>query len=239
MDALKDELAGPPTEPSASRTLELEGEFDPYIAPFSETEFEAALWACGTGSDAGLVQTSNKMLRELLPPARDRLRRIFNYCFAESKFAVSWISALIKFIPKPGGKGHMPISLTSAVGKLIERLVHRRLDHKRLIPSYQFGFRKLRSASDCVSALVVEVSQGMLRRGDDLEECKVSSRIKNFVSHMLSNRVLVFDDPGSHGRSCGVVVPHGWALSPLFNLALLTSPHTSIRRQHTSLYKVR
>lgn len=50
----------------------------------------------------------------------------------------------------------------------MERLVQRRLDHflerKRLIPPHLFGFRRSRSAIDCVSVLVTDVMNGFAKK---------------------------------------------------------------------------
>lgn len=154
---------------------------------------------------------------------------------------------MVKFIPKPGGKGNRPISLTSNAGKLMERLVQRRLDHflgsKRLIPPHQFGFRRNRSAIDCVSVLVTDAMNGFAKKKgtavlaldvkgafnallpakvlEDLVDCKVPERIFNFIAHMITDRKLIFGKPGNVPNSCGTGVPQGRVLSPtLFNFAL-------------------
>lgn len=68
---------------------------------------------------------------------------------------------LVRFIPKPSGKEVRPISLTSAMGKLMEIMVHRRTEHfleqKRLILHHQFGFRNEKSVIDCMGVLVTDV----------------------------------------------------------------------------------
>ena len=66
-------------------------------------------------------------------------------------------------LPKGGGdrtaNGFRPISLTSVVGKLLERLIHDRLQlcarQRGLLPCFQSGFRKLHSTLDCLSRLTL------------------------------------------------------------------------------------
>lgn len=129
----------------------------------------------------------------------------------------------------------------------MERLVQRRLDYflesKRLIPPHQFGFRRTRSAIDCVSVLVTDAMNGFAKgRGtailaldlkeafnallpakvlEDLSMFKVPERIYNFVAHMITDRKLVFGRVDDVPHSCGSGVPQGGVLSPIpFNFAL-------------------
>lgn len=87
-----------------------------------------------------------------------------NGCFIASQFPEDWRRSLIKFISKPNGKGYRPISLISAMGKLMERLVHRRMEHfielNLIIPPHQFGFSKERSVIDFVGVLITDVMSG-------------------------------------------------------------------------------
>lgn len=117
----------------------------------------------------------------------------------------------------------------------MERLVNRRLEHfvehNDLIPQQQFGFRKSRSALDCVTSLVSDIKEGFvlgretapialdikgafnaLLSGKILERLVsvgVSPRIINFVSHMINNRNLFFQDTDAPSKTCGVGVPQG------------------------------
>ena len=83
---------------------------DPLNEPFSRGEFDSALGSCRA-----------RYLFVLF---------LFNCMFRDSSFPSSWKDTYVIFIPKPGGKGHRPISLTSSISKLFERMVHRRLEHR-------------------------------------------------------------------------------------------------------------
>ena len=149
------------------------------------------------------------------------------------------------FLPKPGGRGHRPISLTSSISKLFERMVHRRLEHRaehrNWVPNFQFGFRRGRSALDAVAVVTTDISQAFGRGesvaavsvdikgafnsvlpavlSDQLRRLGLPSRILNFISYMTSKRELCFSADGSGARSCGVGVPQGGVLSPiLYNI---------------------
>lgn len=62
--------------------------------------------------------------------------------FVSSRFPESWRDVLVRFVPKPSGKGYRVISLTSSIGKLMEMMVHHRLEHfieNRIISSGSGG----------------------------------------------------------------------------------------------------
>jgi exonuclease III len=85
-----------------------------------------------------------------------------------------WKAAWIRMIPKPGKPGSSPsdfrpIALTSTLGKLLERIVARRLeafcDARGLLPAEQSGFRTGRDASEQTLLLcqrAVQASNGGL-----------------------------------------------------------------------------
>lgn len=68
------------------------------------------------------------------------MRGTFNEMFIASRYPEAWRDVIVKFIPKPNRKGYRPISLTTALGKLMEKMVHFRLEHlirsRRLIPRH-------------------------------------------------------------------------------------------------------
>lgn len=244
---LKEELIGREVEVIPTPKLPVINTALSYNLPFTEEEFNSALASCNKDSAPGLDQISYEALFNLPKEGKDHLRSILNELFQTSEFPDTWKESLVKFIPKPGGKGNRPISLTSNAGKLMERLVQRRLDHflenKRLIPPHQFGFRRGRSVIDCVSVLAADAMNGFAKKKgtailaldlkgafnallpakvlEDLEACNVPERLYNFISHMITSRKLIFGKPGNDPHLCGTGVPQGGVLSPtLFNFAL-------------------
>lgn len=125
------------------------------LIEFGDGDFLMALTKCrkefSPGLDLmGLYGTygtlSYETIQRLPPEGLELVRSLFNDFFVSSTFPEDWIRVFVKFIPKSGGKGYRPILLTSALGKLMERLVHFGLEHfiehRRLIPPDQFGFTK-------------------------------------------------------------------------------------------------
>ena len=144
--ALRDELVRddvPPLDISLKKVGMVD---DPLDEPFSLGEFDSALGSCRAGSAPGLGGISYEILRKFSDKMYLFVLFLFNCMFRDSSFPSSWRDTYVIFIPKPGGKGHRPISLTSSISKSFERKVHRRLDHRadhgNWVPHFQFGFRR-------------------------------------------------------------------------------------------------
>ena len=110
---------------------------------------------------------------DLLRAAPDELAAVLAGLFTASLrtgFVPSrWRLAWVRMIPKPGkplsaAVDFRPIALTSCVGKLLERLVARRLllwcDRRQLLPVEQSGFRHGRDAVEQVVLLEQQAVQG-------------------------------------------------------------------------------
>lgn len=190
---------------------------NPYNKEFFEKEFYTALNRCKSKSAPGMDQISYDIIKKLPRKQLENIRRSFNCCFLQSQFPEDWRTALVKFIPKPNSKEYRPISLTSSLEKLMERMIHRRLEHfvesHDLIPRSQFGFRKEKSAIDCVSVLVLDTLRGFtLAQGtailaqdikgafnallrskvlEQLEQSDVPARLVNFVAFMITKRYII------------------------------------------------
>merc|ERR1719154_507516 len=90
------------------------------------------------------------------------IRQLFNKIYSMDIFPSVWKLAIIIPIPKPG-KDHSnplnyrPISLTSCLCKLFEKMVNSRLvwylEKEGLIQEHQSGFRRNRSTTDCIVQL--------------------------------------------------------------------------------------
>lgn len=95
------------------------------------------------------------------------------------------------FIPKPEAKGFRPISVTSTMCRLYERLVQRRLEYlaerKDWIHSFQFGFRTVRSAMDCVATVTADILQGF---GTGKSTLAFAIDIKDAFNSILPNFLI-------------------------------------------------
>ena len=100
------------------------------------------------------------MLQHLPPEGRSLLLVIANKSVKEGSLAPSWKEATITMIPKKqltnDPSKYRPISLTSGIGKLVEKLIAARLSfylEENNMKNYQSGFRRHRSTNDNLTFL--------------------------------------------------------------------------------------
>nr|XP_027196978.1 uncharacterized protein LOC113791400 [Dermatophagoides pteronyssinus] len=89
---------------------------------------------------------------------------IFNACLKFAIFPDRWKISIVKVIPKPGSnlqtaKAFRPISLLSVTGKILEKLIYKRLlfwiyKHPTGLSNQQYGFRPQRSTEDAINIIV-------------------------------------------------------------------------------------
>nr|CAH0103241.1 unnamed protein product [Daphnia galeata] len=104
----------------------------------------------------------NDMLKNLSANNRTHLLYLFNSLYANEFVPTTWKSAIVIPLLKPDKpaetvNSYRPISLTSCIGKLFERLITNRLswfvEKNNIIGPEQVGFRKHRSTTDHVIVL--------------------------------------------------------------------------------------
>jgi hypothetical protein len=177
-----------------------------------------------------------------------RLRGIFDDCLKEGIFPKCWKEGRLCLLRKEGRpadspSGYRPIVLLDEAGKMLERIIARRIlghleDTGPNISERQFGFREGRSTIDAVgtlkkfSDLAAEKGEGAIAVSLDIanafgslpyEVIKEALRyhmvppyLRAVVEHYLSERVVLYE--GHNGRlerrmECGV--PQGSVLGPL------------------------
>ncbi|KAG0440116.1 hypothetical protein HPB47_016401 [Ixodes persulcatus] len=112
-------------------------------------------------STPGRDGVTNGALRNLPEKEYRRLTDMFNEVWKQGKLPDEWKQSDIKFISKPGKniglENLRPISLTSAVGKLMERVVKNRLqpyiEENGFFHNAMFGFRPYLSTQDMFALL--------------------------------------------------------------------------------------
>lgn len=214
---------------------------------FSLQDLQRALSSCVKDTSLGMDFISYKMIKKLSIQGLSLLLKICNKMFKFSQFPAEWCQTRVLFLPTPGGKGFKPISLTSALCKLLERLVHYRFEYLvkyiRWLPASQYGCRKTRSSMDCVAAVSTDILQAFNNNNlvlalsidikgafnsvqpqillQQLTELGVFSRIWNFINFFISSRHLYFSQDQHNPNVVGIGVLQGEVLSPLlFNLYL-------------------
>lgn len=182
------------------------------------------------------------------PPAfRKRLLEFINQSWIQGKLPEEWKTAVVVPIPKPGGRGHRPISLLPTLSKIMERLILARLLWKLPRPKNLFGFTKGRSTVDAILHLVNLITARRKRRSltvyaafmdldkaferadhlailDSLASLGIKGRLITWIEDFLTNRKMKVTFQGIYSDLHNLTTgsPQGSALSPtLFNALVI------------------
>ena len=128
-----------------------------FCSPFSLTELSTAISNLSSSTASGPDQIAYPLLKHLPEPAQLLLLSLFNRSWHSHTFPSCWKPTTIIPIHKPGKptsspSSFRPISLTSCISKLFERLILSRLtfhlESNHLLSTCQAGFRPGRSPLD-------------------------------------------------------------------------------------------
>ena len=229
---------------------------------FTERDLSLAVLKTGSGTSApGPDGVTNLMIKRLSTSFRLRLLDVFNSCWSSHLFPQSWRRSIVVPIPKKGKdrskvQNYRPISLTSCLGKLYERLVKPQIERLcRLtgaLPPSQAGFRAGRSTTDHCVALAEQLRRArargrvalacfydLTRAFDSVWHAKVIERltklgaspeILGFATSFLANRsfqVRWGNSLSTTGRT-DMGVPQGSVVSPLLFIILLKDPGAAL-----------
>ena len=148
----------------------------PYNEAFSEEEFSKCLSSTKETSP-GPDQITYSMIKFAHRSLKMNILRYYNRIFREETFPTAWQKSIIIPIPKPGKDpqdpgNYRPISLTSCICKLFERMVNHRLmwflEKNEVINKLQSGFRKNRSTIDQLVQLSDALQGAIARREHSL-----------------------------------------------------------------------
>lgn len=113
------------------------------------------------------------MITELSEKSIARLITIFNASLSAGYFPDKWKHAIIKMIPKDGKARHdpqnyRPISLLDTPGKLLERIISKRLrsylEINTLHNPRQYGFRPQRDTTTAIALAYESIAQALARK---------------------------------------------------------------------------
>ena len=240
-----------------------------YNVPFSPQELRTALNQCHDSSP-GLDDIPYEFLRHMSDTAFNFLLKLYNFIWQSGDFPSTWCVAVVLPIPKPGKdllqvNNYRPISLTSCVCKVMEKMVNARLvwylEANNALTPVQYGFRKLRSTSDALLSLESNICEAFAKNHHqvtvffDLEkaydttwrhgvllslyEFGLRGRLPNFIKGFLSNRLLRVrvGNVLSETRVLENGVPQGSILSvTLFAVAINSVVGVLPEGVHSSLY---
>ena len=142
-------------------------------SPFTEQELTTALKNLNTGKAPGEDGITNDLIIQLNNKSRSILLLFINKCWKEGRIPQQWKRAIIIPILKPGKMetdpgSYRPISLTSCLCKINERMVLNRLnwliDSKEIMNPNQAGFQKHKSTEDQLVRIQQEILDGFNNR---------------------------------------------------------------------------
>ncbi|KAI3382721.1 hypothetical protein SNEBB_007419 [Seison nebaliae] len=143
-----------------------------YNQPFTINELKTALRKSGNTS-AGPDDIHYEMLRQLPAEGQKYLLNIYNKLWHNGEYPDDWKIAQVIMFPKPGKdpklpSNYRPISLTSCLSKIMEKMVNLRLQYylekEKLISPYQYGFRRNKNTTEAL-ARMVSIIQNTINRG--------------------------------------------------------------------------
>lgn len=211
---------------------------------FSQEELNNAIEEVKAKSAPGKDHIDYLIIKKNLKErARSLLLYIFNCLFKEGILPTSWKEVIVYLIPKPNSTKTRPISLTSCMAKIMERMIKTRLkwimEHRQILSTSQMGFRRKKSCIDNLAHLTTNIRitfaknlyllaifldirgaydnvvPGILR--DELTTLGISNRIIQFIYNLIGERNNFFVSRGElQGPfKTGKGLLQGSVLSPL------------------------
>ena len=133
-------------------------------------EMNRAIFGAGTNKASGDDDIPYEFIKNLGPHAKEMLLHLYQRCWEGEGIPSRWRHAVIKTLLKDGKDpklttSYRPISLTSCLGKILERIIAERLmyvlEERNLLNPNQAGFRQGRCTTDQVLKLVQDATDNI------------------------------------------------------------------------------
>lgn len=144
----------------------------PLLVPFTYAELKKGI-KNAANSAPGKDGIHYQMIENLPDIAIRKLLQIFNQIWMNDTLIEDWTTQIVVPILKPDkdkekATSYRPISLSSCIGKTLERLVKNRLEwwleSNQILSSSQYGFRKGKGTIDNLNILTADIYDAATRR---------------------------------------------------------------------------
>jgi len=210
------------------------------------------------GNSPGIDDVHNNMLKRLPTPIIEVLLQFFNKIWRTSELPQQWKKALIIPIHKFGKSeritsSYRPISLLPCIGKVLERIVMKRLywylESERKLSSGQSGFRSRCNTLDQIARIEKVIREAFVEKKvvivifidlkgayDSVDHKILIHKLKNigvkgnllgYCKNFLHGRTfrIMYNGEVSNEKVTNIGVPQGAAISPiLFNVYISDIP---------------
>jgi len=232
-------------------------------------ELKEAIKACKSNTASGIDNIHNQMIKNLPDNFLSQILTLFNKSIQESKVCQIWKTSKITMINKKDSEksdpaNYRPISVTSCLGKVLERIINNRLykfcEENGYLSFQQSGFRKNRGVKDNLTFLTQKVAETFNRKKKmcclffDISKAfdkvwhngliyklvmlKCPLYIVNWIKNFLKDRKFQININGTLSDLADILcsVPQGSILSPLlFSIYINDIPKRNISNSSGSL----
>ena len=222
--------------------------------PFEKHELFSALRQCKKNTSPGDDEISYAMIKNMPKSSLSAILKLFNEVWKSGVVPTTWKHSIVVPILKPNKESsqtasYRPISLTSTLCKLNERIVANRLswfiESNRLFNRDQSGFRKSRSTIDHILRLQSDVTKSIHQRQltagifldftkafdmlwiegllFKLKKLRVEGHMFKWIRSFLTSRTIQVKVGNSHSEKLTLEngTPQGSVISPLLFLLMI------------------
>lgn len=182
------------SEESEDRRNEINMEEEERSQEIKAWEVEMAIQRANGKSAPGEDGIDYMMIKNLTEGYKKEIEKLFNEIWRTKEIPKEWKKATVIFLDKTNKKSLRPISLTDCMGKLMERVVNRRLtewaESNNIIDEGQNGFRKGRSSIDNLAILTTKIRLGFENRRETLANFMDVKGAYDYVDHRKLIKIM-------------------------------------------------